>query len=79
MGELQDARGREQNRLGTGASRALDLDDRVRLTRPAGGFPAGSEGSVIHVWCAGRCLVELGPFDAPVVVEIDQTDVQLID
>jgi hypothetical protein len=57
----------------------LDLDDRVRLVRPAAGFPAGSTGTVIGVWCAGRCLVELGPFDAPVVVEIDVADLDPAD
>ncbi len=62
--------------LDDGARAHLGLDVRVRLTRPAGGFPAGSEGTVIGVWCAGRCLIELGPSDAPVVVEIDAADVE---
>ena len=57
----------------------LDLDDRVRLGRPAAGFPAGAEGAVVDVWCAGRVLVELGPFDAPVVVEIDVADLEPTD
>ena len=59
--------------------RQLDLDDRVRLLRPAAGFPAGAEGTVIDAWCAGRCLVELGPFEAPVVVEIDVADLDPVD
>jgi hypothetical protein len=57
----------------------LDLEDRVRLVRPAAGFPAGAEGTVVDVWCAGRVLVELGPFDASVVVEIDVADLEPTD
>jgi hypothetical protein len=54
----------------------MDLYDRVRLVRAAGGFPAGAEGIVVDVWCAGRCLVELGRPGAPVVAEVDAADVE---
>jgi hypothetical protein len=63
----------------TGSGPVLDLEERVRLLRPVGGFPAGSEGTVVDVWCAGRALIELGPLDAPVVVEIDVRDLDPAD
>jgi hypothetical protein len=61
------------------SGRELDLDDRVRLLRTVAGFPAGAEGAVVDAWCAGRVLVELGPFEAPVVVEVDVDDLEPID
>jgi hypothetical protein len=79
MAEPQSVSNGEPRGVDVATRRGLDLDDRVRLGRPAGGFPAGSEGTVIDVWCAGRCLVELGPFDAPVVVEVEAADVEPMD
>jgi hypothetical protein len=66
----------EPQNVNDGEPRSLDLDDRVRVMRPAAGYPAGSEGTVVDVWCAGRVLVELGPVDAPVVVEVDLDDLE---
>lgn len=79
MAEPQSVNDGEPRDVDVATRRDLDLDDRVRLWRPAGGFPAGSEGTVVDVWCAGRCLVELGSFDAPVVVEVEVADVEPMD
>jgi hypothetical protein len=76
MADSQSASNGEPRSAGGGTSRDLDLEERVRLMRAAAGFPAGAEGTVVDVWCAGRVLVELGPFDAPVVVEIDLDDLE---
>jgi hypothetical protein len=76
MADLRRTSDEEPGGAGAGAGRELDLEDRVRLLRPVSGFPAGSTGTVVDVWCAGRCLVELGPFDAAVVVEVEVADVE---
>ena len=51
----------------------MDLLDRVRLLRPAGGFAAGTGGTVADIWCEGRCVVEFDGPTGPSYVEVEES------
>jgi len=57
----------------------MDLLDRVRLLRPAGGFEAGTVGTVADVWCQGRCIVEVDTQAGPAFVEVEEIVLELVD
>jgi hypothetical protein len=58
---------------------APDLYAAVRLTRAAGGFPAGTPGTVADVWCEGRCLVEVVGRSGPTYVEVEAIALELLE
>ena len=57
----------------------MDLLDRVRLVRAAGGFEAGTVGTVADVWCEGRCIVEVDTRAGPAFVEVEQIALERLD
>ena len=65
-------------REGDERRRELDLDDRARLL-PRRRVPRRRGGRGRGRVVRQRVLVELGPFDAPVVVEIDAAELQPAD
>jgi len=57
----------------------MDLLDRVRLLRPAGGFETGTVGTVADVWCEGRCVVEVDRPAGPAFVEIEEAALERLE
>jgi hypothetical protein len=56
-----------------------DLFAAVRLTRAAGGFPAGTPGTVADVWCEGRCVVEVEGTAGPTFVEVEAEALEVLE
>ena len=62
-----------------GYDRRMDLLEKVRLLRPAGGFATGTVGTVADVWCEGRCVVEVDGPAGPSFVEIEEAALERVD
>jgi hypothetical protein len=71
--------GQPSGRRAGGYGQAVDLLDRVRLLRPAGGFARGTLGTVADVWCEGRCVVEIDSPAGPSYVEIEDGALERLD